>query len=100
MWLELLIPLTLVWPVLALAVEGTPLRRYRGTPARELAALGACVVAFFLLWIVLDRALEAATGSAAAGMVAATALSLLAVPPLLFLSFKLLGVRPGESGAH
>ncbi len=94
MSLRILIPLTLLWPILALAAQGTPLRRYWATPARELSALVFCTVVFFALWIGADRALEAALGSAAAGIVASTALSLLAVPLLLLLGYKLFGVKP------
>jgi hypothetical protein len=94
MWLRLLVPLTLLWPVLALAAEGTRLRSYRATPLRELLALLFCVVLYFGLWIGLDRLIEGATGSVAAGIVASTALSLLAVPLLLFLSYKIFGVKP------
>ncbi len=101
MFLRILIPLTLLWPILALAVEGTPLRRYRATAARELSALVFCTVVFFALWIGVDRALEAATGSVAAGIVAATGLSLLAVPLILLLGYKLFGVKPGDAhSAH
>lgn len=97
MFLRILIPLTLLWPVLALAAEGTPLRRYRSTPARELGALLFCIVVFFAIWIGADRALEAALGSVAAGLVVATGLSLLAVPLVLLLGYKLFGVKPAPS---
>lgn len=97
MFLRILIPLTLLWPVLALAAEGTPLRRYRSTPARELSALVLCIVVFFAIWIGADRAVEAAAGSVAAGLVAATGLSLLALPLVLLLGYKLFGVKPGPT---
>lgn len=101
MWLRLLVPFALIWPVLALAAEGTALRRYRGTPTRELLALVTAAAAFFALWIGLDRALEGLTGSTATGLVASTVLSLLAVPVLLFLAFRVFGVRPAEpTGGH
>ena len=97
MWLRLLVPLTLIWPVLALAAEGTRLRRYRATPLRELSSLALCIVIFFGVWIGLDRLANSLTGSAAAGIVAATILSLLCVPVLLFLSYRILGVGPAET---
>jgi len=95
MWLRLLVPLTLMWPILALTAEGTPLNRYRATPARELLALAFCILIYFLVWIVLDRLIESATGSVAAGVIVATALSLAAIPILLFLGFKIFGVSAG-----
>jgi hypothetical protein len=98
MWLRLLVPLTLLWPILALAAEGTPLRRYKATPARELLALLFAIVVYFVLWVVLDRLIEGVTGIVAAGIVAATALSLLSVPLLLFMGYKIFGVRPGAPG--
>lgn len=101
MWLRLLIPFTLLWAVLALTVEGTSLRNYRATWQREISALLVCIAAFLLLWVALSALVEAITGSPGAGLVAASLISLIAVPPLLFLSFKLLGVKPAaESGGH
>jgi len=97
MGLRLLVPLVLLWPVLALAAEGTPLRRYRATPMREMLALFLCIVAYFVLWIVADRLIEGATGAVAAGIIAATVLSLLAVPLLLFVGYKIFGVKPGQA---
>jgi hypothetical protein len=89
-----------MWPILALAAEGTALNRYRGTAARELLAVGFCCAAYLLLWVALDRILEAATG-VLAGIVAATVLSLAAIPLLLYLGFRIFGVKPGSSGeAH
>ncbi len=93
MWLRLLVPLTLMWPILALAAEGTALNRYRGTAARELLAVGFCCAAYFLVWIALDRILEAAFG-ALAGIVVSTVLSLGAIPLLLYLGFKIFAVKP------
>ncbi len=95
-FLRILIPLTLLWPVLALAAEGTALRRYRASPARELGALAFCIVIFFALWIGADRALEGAMGSAA-GLGVATGISLLAVPLILLLGYKLCGVKPDSA---
>jgi hypothetical protein len=89
-----------MWPILALTAEGTALNRYRGTAARELLAVGFCSVAYFVVWIVLDRILEAATG-VLAGIIASTVLSLAAIPLLLYLGFKIFGVKRGGSGeAH
>lgn len=95
MWLRLLIPLTLIWPVLAVAAEGTRLRRYRASPLRELLALFFALVTYFGLWIVLSESIEAVTGSVAAAIVASTILSLLAVPLLLWLGYKVFAVKPG-----
>jgi hypothetical protein len=100
MWLRLLVPLTLLWPILALAAEGTSLRRYKATPARELLALLFAIVVYFVLWVILDRLIEGMTGIVAAGIVAATALSLLSVPLLLFVGYKIFGVKPGAAGAE
>jgi hypothetical protein len=97
---RLLIPFVLVWPVLALAAEASPLRRYRGTPARELLAMAFCFVAYFIVWIALHQLGRALTGSEAAAIVASTILSLLAVTPLLALGYRIFGVKPGEGEAH
>lgn len=97
MWLRLLVPLTLLWPVLALSVEASPLRRYRGTAKSELAALILCIVVYFVLWVVLDRLIEAVSGSIAAGVIASSAVSLLAVPVVLFAAYKLVGVKPDRA---
>ncbi|KPK64199.1 MAG: hypothetical protein AMS21_06355 [Gemmatimonas sp. SG8_38_2] len=97
MGLRLLVPLVLLWPVLALAAEGTALRRYRGTPVKEMLALVLCIVAYFAVWIAADRLIEGATGTVAVGIVLATVLSLLAVPLLLFAAYKVFGVKPGEA---
>jgi hypothetical protein len=89
-----------MWPILALAAEGTALNRYRGTAARELLAVGFCCVAYLLLWIALDRILEAVAG-VLAGIVASTVISLAAIPLLLYLGFKIFGVKAAEAGeAH
>lgn len=98
MWLRLLVPLTLLWPVLALAAEGTSLNRYRATPARELLALAFCIVSYFVVWVLLDRVLESVIGIVAAGVIVATLVSLGAIPLLLLLGFKIFGVQPGETG--
>jgi hypothetical protein len=101
MWLRLLVPLTLMWPVLALAAEGTSLNRYRATPARELLALGFCILTYFVMWALVDRVIEAVTGTVAAGIIVATLLSLVAIPFLLLLGFKIFGVSPsGAEDAH
>ncbi|UCF18927.1 MAG: hypothetical protein JSU87_13490 [Gemmatimonadota bacterium] len=101
MWLRLLVPFTLIWPVLALAAEGTRLRRYQATPLKELSSLLLCIVGFFGLWLGLHQLGQAVTGSDVAAIVAATILSLVCVPILLFLSYRLLGVKPRETGeAH
>lgn len=98
MWLRLLVPLTLMWPVLALAAEGTSLNRYRATPARELLALAFCILSYFVVWVILDRVIESVTGNVAVGVIVATVLSLAAIPLLLFLGFKIFGVSPGAAG--
>lgn len=101
MWLRLLVPLTLIWPVLALATEGTRLRYYRGTTARESLALVFSIVAYGLLWFVLHRVGISLTGSELAAIVAASILSLLAVPVLLFAGYKLFGMkRQAGPAAH
>jgi hypothetical protein len=97
MWLRLLVPLTLLWPVLALAAEGTALRRFRATPAKEMMAMLFCIVGYFALWIVLDWLVEALTGAAAAGIITATILSLGSLPLLLYLGFRIFGVRAGTA---
>ncbi|HSG81381.1 MAG TPA: hypothetical protein VLC48_03950 [Gemmatimonadota bacterium] len=98
--LRLLIPLTLIWPVLALAVEASPLRRYHGTPTREMGSLLACIIVYFTLWIGIDQVLEVATESVAVGVVAATIVSLLAVMPILWAAYKIFGVKPGSAATH
>ncbi|MGD8866008.1 MAG: hypothetical protein PVI01_00215 [Gemmatimonadales bacterium] len=95
MWLRLLVPLTLLWPILALTVEGTSLNRYRATPGRELLALAFCILGYFALWVLLDRVMEPLTGRDAPGLIVATVLSLAAVPGCLFLGFKIFGVSAG-----
>lgn len=98
--LRLLVPFVLIWPVLALAAEASPLRRYRGTPARELLAMGFCFITYFIVWIALHQLGRGLSGSEAAAIVAATVLSLLAVTPLLALGYKIFGVKPGEANSH
>jgi hypothetical protein len=101
MWLRLLVPLTLIWPILALAAEGTSLRYYKGTAARELLALTFSIIAYGLLWFALHRVGLSLTGSEAAAIAAASLLSLLAVPVLLFLGYKVFGVKAeAGSAAH
>ena len=102
MWLRLLVPFTLVWAVLALSVEGTPLRRYRGGAARESLALAFAFVSYFIVWLVLDRLIEVTTRSVAAGLIAASLLSLLAVPALVYLGYRIFRVAPqgGGRGSH
>lgn len=94
----LLVPLTLLWPVLALSAEGTSLNRYRATPAREMLALASSIVAYFVVWISLDRVSESVIGNFAAGIISATVVSLAVVPVLLFLGLKIFGVSPGGTG--
>lgn len=92
---RLLIPFVLVWPVLALAAEASPLRRYRGTPAKELLATAFCFVAYFILWIVLHEVGRSLSGSEAGAIIASTIISLLAVTPLLALGYKIFSVKTG-----
>ncbi|MGD2215243.1 MAG: hypothetical protein PVJ64_00750 [Gemmatimonadales bacterium] len=98
--LRLLIPLVLIWPVLALAAEASPLRHYRATPARELSAMAFCIVTYFILWIALHQLGRGLTGSEAAAIVVATVLSLLAVTPLLAVGYKIFRVRRGAGESH
>jgi hypothetical protein len=93
----LLIPLTLIWPVLALAVEASPLRHYHGTPLREMGSLVTCIILYFALWLGIERLLATATGSVAVGILAATIVSLLAVLPILWAAYRLFGVKPGSA---
>ncbi|UCC71243.1 MAG: hypothetical protein JSV86_12715 [Gemmatimonadota bacterium] len=95
--LRLLIPFVLVWPVLALAAEASPLARYRGTPAKELLAMAFCFVGYFIVWLVLYQIGKALKGSEAATIVGSTILSLLTVTPLLALGYKIFGVKPAEA---
>ncbi len=53
MWLLLLIPFTVFWPVVALVAEGTALNRYRATWGREVMALLFCLIAYFVVRFVL-----------------------------------------------
>jgi hypothetical protein len=98
--LRLLVPLVLIWPVLALAAEASPLRSYRGTPAREILAMAFCFIAYFIIWIALHELGRVLSGSEAAAIVASTVLSLLAVTPLLALGYKVFGVKPGKPEGH
>lgn len=103
MFLRLLVPITLLFPVLALVVEASSLRDYRGTPGRELAALLISIVVYFAAWFGLDALVRSLTGSSAAALVAASLLALFALQPGLFLGFKLFGVRKASgstAGSH
>ena len=96
MWLSLLIPLALAWPILALAAEGTSLNRYRGTPMTELLALLFAVVAYGALFLGLSGIIGGVIG-----LVVGALISSLLLPPLLFLGFKIFGVKPaGTASAH
>lgn len=94
MFLRLLVPLSLLFVVLPIVAEGTPLRRYRATPARELLALVACVAFYFLLWFALAAVVRAITGSLAFFIVIPTLLALISLPACLWLGFKIFGVKP------
>ncbi len=95
MLLRLLIPLALVWPVMALAAEGTALRNYRGRPVTELLGLFVAIILFFALWFGISGIIGGTLGIVAASLLAA-ALS----PVLLFLGYKIFGVKPGSATAH
>ena len=99
MWLLLLIPFTVFWPVVALVAEGTALNRYRATWGREVMALLFCLIAYFVVWFVLYQLVSGISGSNLAGVVAATILSMISVIPLLFFGYKVFGVKPGEEEA-
>ncbi len=99
MWLLLLIPFTVFCPVVAVVAEGTALSRYRATWGREVMALLFCLIAYFVVWFLLYELVGGISGSDLAGVVAATILSMIAVIPLLFLGYKVFGVRPSEEQA-
>lgn len=99
MWLRLLIPFTLIWPVLALAAEGTALSRYRATWAREMLALLFAIAAYLGVWVALYELAEAVIDSALAGIVVATLLSLIAVPLVLLLGYRIFGLKPVGTAA-
>lgn len=103
MFLRVLIPVVLLFPVLALVVEATSLRRFRGTPGRELLALLVSVVIYFVAWFTLRSIVESISGSGGIALVLASLLSLFTLYPGLWLGFRLFGVRPGgeaSAGAH
>ncbi len=94
MWLSLVIPLTLAWPILALAAEGTSLTRYRGTPMTELLALFFAVVAYGALFLGLSGLIGGLVG-----LVVGALISSLLLPLLLFLGFKIFGVKPAATAS-
>lgn len=97
MFLRLLVPLSLLFVVLPIVAEGTPLRRYRATPVREVLALLACVLFYFVLWFALAALVRAITGSAFLSIVIPTLLALIALPACLWLGFKAFGVKPSTT---
>ena len=99
MFLRLLIPISLLLPTLALVVDSSSLRHYRGSAWRETTALLLCIAIYFVAWFALYSLIGTITGSDPAALVAASLLSLLTLQPALFLAFKLLGVRRGGSGS-
>ena len=103
MFLRILLPISLLLPTLALVVEATSLRHYRGSAWREIVALLLCITVYFVVWFALYSLIGTITGSDPAALVLASLLSLLSLQPTLFLAFKLTGVRRGggsAAGAH
>ncbi len=94
MFLRLLVPLTLLFPVLSVFVQGTSLKRYHGTWARESLALVFCIIVYFIVWYAVLTLVEAVTGSGAAALVVSSLAALLSLYPGLWLGFKLFGVGP------
>lgn len=102
MFLQLLVPVVLLFPVLALVVESSSLRSYRGTWVTELLALLLAIVIYFGVWLGLHAAIRGATGSTAIALVASSLLSLFTLYPGLRVGFAIFRVRAMESeaGAH
>ena len=101
--LRFLLPLVLLFLMLPVVAHWPVFARYGGTWKKEVPAILLCTVAYFALWAVLDVAVRAVTGSAAAGLVAASLLAVLALPGTLWLGYKALRVPRGEGtpqGVH
>jgi len=90
-WLVWVLPIGLFWPVAAIYLGG--MRELQGGgPVRQLIGLLVSLVAFLLLWWVLGRLLSP-VGPVLGRVVIPTLLSVIALPALVMVGYRLVGVR-------
>jgi hypothetical protein len=90
-WLVWVLPIGLFWPVASIYLGGM-LELQGGGPARQLIGLLVSLVAFLLLWWVLGRLL-APVGPVLGKVVLATLLSVIAMPVLIYVGYRVVGIR-------
>lgn len=99
--LRFLLPLVLLLLVLPVVAHWPAFARHGGKWTKEVPALLLCTAAYFVVWAVVDALARAATGSSAAGLVAASLAALVSLPGALWLGFRLFKVPPGHHpGVH
>ncbi len=98
---EWLVPICVFWILEAMYLGGWPLDVQGGSPVRQVIGLVDSFVFFLLVWWVLGLILGSFAGLFGR-VVLATGLSVLALPLITWLGFRIMGVRIqwGASGGH
>lgn len=97
-WLVWLLPIGLFWPITALYLGGM-LEVRGGKPLRELAGLTLGFLLALLVWWGLTKAL-APIGPVLGAILLPTGVMLAALPVILMVGYRLIGLRLVRSTAH
>lgn len=100
--LRFLLPLVLLFLMLPIVAHWPAFTRYGGRWTKEVPAAALCVVLYFVVWAIVEAGVRAATGSTAAGLVAASLAALASLPGALWLGYRLFGVtaQSAAQGSH
>jgi hypothetical protein len=97
-WLVWLLPVGLFWPIAALYLGGM-LELRGGKPLVEMLGLGLCFVLSLVVWWGLRKVLTP-IGPKLGGIALPTALMLAALPLILIIGYRLVGIRLVRAAAH
>lgn len=89
--LEWLVPISLFWALASLYIGGWPVTVEGGSGFRQVIGLVASFVLFLVVWAVL-RAVIGGAGIVT-GVVVPTAIVCLALPAIIWVGFRIMGVK-------
>lgn len=98
-WLVWILPIGLFWPITALHLGGLLELTGDVRPFKELIGLVLCFLLALAIWWGLTKAL-APVGPVLGAILLPTGIMLLALPVILMIGFRLVGLRLVRSHAH
>ena len=90
--LEWLVPICLFWILIAIYLGAWPVQFQGGSGLRQVIGLVNAFVLFLVVWALLRTALGG-SGSILARLILPTTLTVLALPLITWIAFRILGIR-------